>query len=162
MQPPRQRALSNMRRTTPNPPPPRLPPPPVASILFFTASLVLGLAPLAALLGERAAGGLQAACLAGTYCLSGLPQAVSSVALAAGGGLDTHVLMSLAVLATLYLGMVQEVGAGWGDARVVRVFLGLLGFIGQGGGVNRGGESTYPRSLVGPGTVGRRGCVSRS
>eukprot|EP00198_Chlamydomonas_reinhardtii_P007769 XP_001697106.1 heavy metal transporting ATPase [Chlamydomonas reinhardtii] len=80
----------------------------VASILFFTASLVLGLAPLAALLGERAAGGLQAACLAGTYCLSGLPQAVSSVALAAGGGLDTHVLMSLAVLATLYLGMVQE------------------------------------------------------
>ncbi|KAG2449827.1 hypothetical protein HYH02_005350 [Chlamydomonas schloesseri] len=80
----------------------------VASILFFVASLVLGLPPVAALLGERAAGALQAACLGGTYCLSGLPQAVSSVALAAGGGLDTHVLMALAVVATLYLGMVQE------------------------------------------------------
>jgi Cd2+/Zn2+-exporting ATPase len=91
--------------------PPHLPSP-VTSILCFLVSLVVSLPPVVALVSERTAAAVQAAALGGTYLLSGLPQAVSSVALAAGGQLDTHVLMSLAVVATLYLGMVQEVGAG--------------------------------------------------
>ncbi|GLI64799.1 hypothetical protein VaNZ11_008205 [Volvox africanus] len=80
----------------------------IGSTLCFVVSLLVALPFTAKLLSERVAATLQAAALCGTYLLSGLPQAVSSVALAAEGHLDTHVLMSLAVLATLYLGMVQE------------------------------------------------------
>lgn len=90
----------------------------MASILCFMVSLVLGLPPVVVLLSERVASAVQTAALCGTYLLSGLPQLVSSIALVASGNLDTHVLMALAVAATLYLGMVQEVRwrcgmAGW-------------------------------------------------
>ncbi|KXZ48383.1 hypothetical protein GPECTOR_28g790 [Gonium pectorale] len=80
----------------------------VASICFFALSLLASLPMVASALGEAAAGSLRNVGLAGTYALSGLPQAVSSVALAAGGQLDTHVLMAAAVVATLCLGMAQE------------------------------------------------------
>lgn len=49
------------------------------------------------------------AALAGTFILSGVPQTVEALAIAGSGKLDTHVLMSLAVLGTLYLGMAAEV-----------------------------------------------------
>ncbi|MEW5311397.1 MAG: hypothetical protein WDW38_003116 [Sanguina aurantia] len=46
--------------------------------------------------------------LAGTFILSGIPQVVEALCIAGGGDIDTHVLMSLAVVGTLYLGMAQE------------------------------------------------------
>ncbi len=169
---------------------PSVPSPAAASACCFLLSLALATGPAAQLLGERLATALTAACLAGTYCLSGIPQvryrrrvyprlgprqnsssprdlppspreppgieaaavrtarsgshvrpalprahpalpprtvcpltgqlppspaqAVSSLALAASGRLDTHVLMSLAVAATLVMGAAAEVGAGRG------------------------------------------------
>jgi hypothetical protein len=47
--------------------------------------------------------------LSGTFLLSALPQTVEAVCVAASGKIDTHVLMSLAVIGTLLLGMAQEV-----------------------------------------------------
>ncbi|EFJ47598.1 hypothetical protein VOLCADRAFT_117840 [Volvox carteri f. nagariensis] len=81
----------------------------VASILCFVVSLLAAVPPLVGtLLSERTAAALQTAALCGTYLLSGLPQAVSSVALAAGGHLDTHVLMSLAGALLLLLFQVSH------------------------------------------------------
>lgn len=81
----------------------------LVSLACFFLALVVQLPLISQLLSERVAGVLHSLALGGTYFVSGIPQAVSSVAIAGSGQLDTHVLMSLAVLATLYLGMAQEV-----------------------------------------------------
>jgi hypothetical protein len=54
------------------------------------------------------------ACLCVPWVLSGAPQILESLCTAASGVLNTHVLMALAALGTLYMGMPQEVGVGLG------------------------------------------------
>lgn len=52
---------------------------------------------------------LSKAALAVTYALSGIPQLAETVSAAVSGKIDTHVLMSLSIVGTLYMGMAQEV-----------------------------------------------------
>lgn len=52
---------------------------------------------------------LTKAALAVTYLLSGIPQLAETVGAAVSGRVDTHVLMSLSIVGTLYMGMAQEV-----------------------------------------------------
>ena len=93
----------------------------MASITCFAIALMAGASePTARLMGgsaaAAAANALQNIALAGTFALSWLPQAVEAACIAGSGRLDTHVLMSLAVVGTLVIGMAQEVGAGRGEA----------------------------------------------
>ena len=88
------------------------------SLLCFILAMVSQLPALASALPSAARSGVYAAGMAATYFLSGVPQVVSSIAIASSGHLDTHVLMALAVAGTLYLGMVHEVRfatASWVD-----------------------------------------------
>ena len=50
--------------------------------------------------------------LAGTYLLSGIPQLAETLVACVRGRIDTHVLMSLSVVGTLYMDMAAEVGGG--------------------------------------------------
>lgn len=65
---------------------------------------------MAALLPQGQAPLLASAALCVPWVLSGVPQIVESLCMAASGVLNTHVLMALAALGTLYMGMPQEVG----------------------------------------------------
>jgi hypothetical protein len=56
-----------------------------------------------------AAAAATAAAAAAAAGLSGIPQLAETVGAAVAGRVDTHVLMSLSVLGTLYMGMAQEV-----------------------------------------------------
>ncbi|KAK9826478.1 hypothetical protein WJX81_003446 [Elliptochloris bilobata] len=62
------------------------------------------LAPSAALLADRTA----AAATAGVYCLAGVPEALDLCFALTAGRIDTHVLMTLAVLGTLAIGSALE------------------------------------------------------
>lgn len=55
---------------------------------------------------------LSKAALAVTYVLSGIPQMVETIGAAATGKVDTHVLMSLSIVGTLYMNMAHEVSTG--------------------------------------------------
>lgn len=85
----------------------------VASVTCFAASLLLpyvaGAAGGAALLPAATTALLAKAALGVTYVLSGIPQLAETLGAAAAGRLDTHVLMSLSIVGTLYMGMAQEV-----------------------------------------------------
>ena len=81
----------------------------LVSIASFALSLMLGSDLAARVLGSMAAHAAHMAALAVTFVLSGLPQTVEAACVAGSGRLDTHVLMSLAVVGTLTLGMAQEV-----------------------------------------------------
>uniref|UniRef100_A0A383V263 P-type ATPase A domain-containing protein n=1 Tax=Tetradesmus obliquus TaxID=3088 RepID=A0A383V263_TETOB len=60
------------------------------------------------LLQAATAAALSKAALGVTYLFSGVPQLAETVGAAAAGKVDTHVLMSLSVIGTLYMGMAQE------------------------------------------------------
>lgn len=83
------------------------------SIFCFAASLLTHASLLTEQLPAAAASmvvnEVRCILLAGTFILSGIPQVVEALCIAGGGDIDTHVLMSLAVVGTLYLGMAQEV-----------------------------------------------------
>lgn len=81
----------------------------VASITCFVAALLLPYAAAQSLIPAATAALLAKAALSVTYVLSGLPQLAETVYAAVAGKIDTHVLMSLSVLGTLYMGMAQEV-----------------------------------------------------
>lgn len=81
----------------------------VTSIACFTAALLLPYAAAQSVIPAAAAALLAKAALSVTYLLSGLPQLAETVYAAVAGKIDTHVLMSLSVLGTLYMGMAQEV-----------------------------------------------------
>lgn len=83
------------------------------SIFCFVASLLTHASLLTDQLPATAAAlvvsELRYVLLAGTFILSGIPQVVEALCIAGSGDIDTHVLMSLAVVGTLYLGMASEV-----------------------------------------------------
>jgi hypothetical protein len=81
----------------------------VASIGCFAAALLLPYAAAQSLIPAATAALLAKAALSMTYILSGLPQLAETVYAAVAGKIDTHVLMSLSVLGTLYMGLAQEV-----------------------------------------------------
>lgn len=60
------------------------------------------------MLGQTMSSMIQSAALLGTFILSGIPQTIEAICIAGTGKLDTHVLMSLAVIGTVFLGMAQE------------------------------------------------------
>lgn len=74
---------------------------------FFVASLA-ELPALSALLPQGTAPLLAKTALCIPWVLSGAPQILESLCMAASGTLNTHVLMALAALGTLYMGMPQE------------------------------------------------------
>ncbi|KAF5829456.1 E1-E2 ATPase-domain-containing protein [Dunaliella salina] len=79
-----------------------------ASVLgFFVASLV-EIPALSVQLPQGTAPMLAKAALCIPWVLSGAPQILESLCMAASGTLNTHVLMALAALGTLYMGMPQE------------------------------------------------------
>lgn len=80
-----------------------------ASFGCFAVAMLMQLLPLAQHLPALLATHAHNAALAGTFILSGIPQVVEALCIAGGGTLDTHVLMALAVVGTLYLGMAHEV-----------------------------------------------------
>ncbi len=81
----------------------------VASAASFFAALACSLLTSAALVsGPLWATYLPAAFLGITFVLSGIPQLVETVQAFAHRQVDTHVLMSLAVVGTAYMGMAQE------------------------------------------------------
>lgn len=53
---------------------------------------------------------MAAAATAGVYCLAGIPEALDLCFNLTAGRIDTHVLMTLAVLGTLAIGSALEVG----------------------------------------------------
>ncbi|KAJ9514698.1 hypothetical protein QJQ45_028424 [Haematococcus lacustris] len=73
-----------------------------------TARQLASLPALPAGPSSAALAAVQQLSVAGVFVLSGLPQVMESLCIAAGGELDTHVLMALAACGTLYLGMAQE------------------------------------------------------
>lgn len=75
----------------------------------FAGAMVAHMPAVASLISERAAHALHSSLLTGTFVLSGVPQLVESVSAASAGHIDTHVLMTLAVMGTLYLGLAHEV-----------------------------------------------------
>lgn len=81
----------------------------VASMACFAIALIVNLTSVGQLLPQAAASAIYTASISGTFLLSGIPQLVESLCIAGDGTLDTHVLMSLAVFGTLYMGMAQEV-----------------------------------------------------
>lgn len=81
----------------------------MTSIACFTAALLLPYAAAQSVIPVATAALLAKAALSVTYLLSGLPQLAETVYAAVAGKIDTHVLMSLSVLGTLYMGMAQEV-----------------------------------------------------
>jgi cation transport ATPase len=81
----------------------------VASVSCFAAALLLPYAAGGSLLPAATAALLAKAALTVTYVLSGLPQLAETLFAAVAGKIDTHVLMSLSVLGTLYMGLAQEV-----------------------------------------------------
>ncbi len=106
-----------------------------AAVACYAASLLLTLGAGAGAL-PAGAGALAAVLLCVTYFLSGVPQLAETLVACVRGRVDTHVLMSLSVVGTLYMGMAAEVrGFGvcgvvmfsgeWGVVEVGRV--GLLG-----------------------------------
>eukprot|EP00878_Enallax_costatus_P011030 GHUV01011520.1.p1 GENE.GHUV01011520.1~~GHUV01011520.1.p1 ORF type:complete len:338 (+),score=57.62 GHUV01011520.1:998-2011(+) len=80
----------------------------VTSISCFIAALLLPYAAAQGLLQAATAALLAKAALAVTYILSGIPQLAETVGAAVSGKIDTHVLMSLSIVGTLYMGMAQE------------------------------------------------------
>jgi hypothetical protein len=82
----------------------------VTSVSCFIAALLLPYAATQGLLQAATAAMLAKAALGVTYLLSGVPQLAETVGAAVAGKVDTHVLMSLSVIGTLYMGMAQEVG----------------------------------------------------
>jgi cation transport ATPase len=83
----------------------------VTSVSCFVAALLLPYCAAQGLLQAATAALLGKAALGVTYLLSGVPQLAETVGAAVAGKVDTHVLMSLSVIGTLYMGMAQEVGA---------------------------------------------------
>jgi Cd2+/Zn2+-exporting ATPase len=81
----------------------------VASAASFFASLACNMLTSAALVsGPLWTTHLPAALIGVTFVLSGIPQLVETVQAFAHRQVDTHVLMSLAVVGTAYMGMAQE------------------------------------------------------
>lgn len=100
----------------------------VTSIGCFVAALLLPYAAAQGMLSVATAAMLAKAALSVTYFLSGLPQLAETVYAAVAGKIDTHVLMSLSVLGTLYMGMAQEVSRGCAElCCVVLCFLRCYG-----------------------------------
>jgi len=83
----------------------------LASVACFAASLLLQYALSVGALTAHPAGAAAAALLAATYFLSGAPQLAETLVACVRGRIDTHVLMSLSVVGTLYMGMAAEVSA---------------------------------------------------
>jgi hypothetical protein len=83
----------------------------VVSVTCFVAALLLPYAAAQAMLPAATAALLAKAALSVTYVLSGLPQLAETVYAAVAGKIDTHVLMSLSVLGTLYMGLAHEVSS---------------------------------------------------
>lgn len=81
------------------------------SMTLFVAAMVVHLPAMGQLLSASVADALHSSLLTGTFLLSGFPQAVESISAASAGQIDTHVLMTLAVLGTLYMGLAHEVGS---------------------------------------------------
>eukprot|EP00882_Tetradesmus_deserticola_P016572 GHRQ01017708.1.p1 GENE.GHRQ01017708.1~~GHRQ01017708.1.p1 ORF type:complete len:339 (+),score=80.11 GHRQ01017708.1:232-1248(+) len=81
----------------------------IASVSCFVAALLLPYCAAQGLLQAATAALLGKAALGLTYLLSGVPQLAETVGAAAAGKVDTHVLMSLSIIGTLYMGMAQEV-----------------------------------------------------
>jgi hypothetical protein len=81
----------------------------VTSVSCFIAALLLPYCAAQGFLQAATAAALGKAALGLTYLLSGVPQLAETVGAAAAGKVDTHVLMSLSVIGTLYMGMAQEV-----------------------------------------------------
>jgi hypothetical protein len=88
----------------------------VTSVSCFVAALLLPYCAAQGLLQAATAAMLGKAALGVTYLLSGVPQLAETVGAAVAGKVDTHVLMSLSVIGTLYMGMAQEVGV-WCNSR---------------------------------------------
>ena len=83
------------------------------SIACFVIALLSGAeGMLARAVGHAASDAMRTVALAGTFLLSGLPQTVEALCIVGSGKVDTHVLMSLAVVGTVFMGMAQEVGGG--------------------------------------------------
>jgi cation transport ATPase len=85
----------------------------LTAISCFAVALLLPYAAAQSLISASTAALLAKAALSVTYILSGLPQLAETVYAAVAGKIDTHVLMSLSVIGTLYMGMAQEVGGGF-------------------------------------------------
>ena len=81
----------------------------MTAVTCFAAALLLPYAASQAMIPAATAALLAKAALSITYVLAGLPQLAETVYAAVAGKIDTHVLMSLSVLGTLYMGMAQEV-----------------------------------------------------
>lgn len=79
------------------------------SVACFLVALLSGKL-LPAALGQAQASMVHTVALTGTFVLSGLPQLVESLCIAGSGKVDTHVLMALAAMGTVFMGMAQEVG----------------------------------------------------
>jgi hypothetical protein len=89
----------------------------LTAISCFAVALLLPYAAAQSLISASTAAVLAKAALSVTYVLSGLPQLAETVYAAVAGKIDTHVLMSLSVIGTLYMGMAQEVRGGFTPAR---------------------------------------------
>jgi hypothetical protein len=81
----------------------------VASVACFIASLLLPYLASSALVPAAFAAALGKVAITTTFALSGLPQLAETLLAFAARKVDTHVLMSLSVVGTLYMGMAQEV-----------------------------------------------------
>ncbi|KAF6263311.1 hypothetical protein COO60DRAFT_1635329 [Scenedesmus sp. NREL 46B-D3] len=80
----------------------------ITSVSCFVAALLLPYCAAQGLVQAATAALLGKAALGLTFLLSGVPQLAETVSAAAAGKVDTHVLMSLSVVGTLYMGMAQE------------------------------------------------------
>lgn len=79
------------------------------SMGFFILAMLAHIPAVAQALSVGVAETLHNALLTGTFVLTGIPQFVESIGAAASGHIDTHVLMMLAVMGTLYMGLAHEV-----------------------------------------------------
>eukprot|EP00798_Chlamydomonas_sp_ICE-L_P027121 gene27121-2349_t len=80
----------------------------LTSITCFIVATLVGIQSVSSVLPASAAAVIKTVALATTFLLSGTPQIVEAFCVAGGGNIDTHVLMILAALGTLYLGMAHE------------------------------------------------------
>ena len=83
----------------------------IAAVCSFAASIAVQQAAAAGLLAASVAGPLSTATLCVPFLLLGVPQLVETLMAFAARQVDTHVLMSLSIVGTLYMGMAQEVSS---------------------------------------------------
>lgn len=81
----------------------------ITAVASFAASLALQQAGAAGLLAASVAAPLSTAALVVPFLLLGAPQLAETLVAFAARQVDTHVLMSLSIVGTLYMGMAQEV-----------------------------------------------------